>query len=306
MKKLSIVIMLIMAAIFLVPELNEEVEASARIIEIDGAQVTNNRTLVPLRSVFEELNATVQWDQKQQTVTIVHKEANIVLRVNSKQVRVNGQLQTIDVAPVIHSGRTFVPLRFISETIGAAVSWDQKNSIATIKYDGKELRVKANFKPYKSFARDKSKTYHFSYYEGRGTLSFSETKNNRDYWRTTYTYTETHTGMIYYRENENGLYQGSQWSDNRYVESLELKYPAVKGASWVNYYPGYYTRSTITATNKTFRSLGEVYHNAVEVKVVDNYGGGYYSYFVEGMGEVGSIDLDGYCGEMCTILRSVQ
>jgi hypothetical protein len=58
------------------------------------------------------------------TRTAEKTATTIVLTINSARVSVNGTNQTIDAAPVIRSGRTFVPIRFISETLGADVSWD--------------------------------------------------------------------------------------------------------------------------------------------------------------------------------------
>ncbi|OLS38929.1 hypothetical protein BTR22_04600 [Alkalihalophilus pseudofirmus] len=304
MKKLMMCVVMLVLGFVLILGTANETKAARTVVKMDGAEVVNGRTLVPLRSVFEELDAIVMWNQQQKTVTITHGAKKIMLKIDSNQVNVNGQPQTIDVAPTIIGGRTYVPLRFISETIGAVVKWEPASKTAIVIYNGKELHIKT----YRSFLRDTSKTYTFSHYEGISVLDFFETKNNRDYWNTTFTYDETTTGTIYYRETANGLYMGTKWNDGKYNENLELKYPLAVGSSWVNYNPeGYgYTRSTITSTDKTFRILGETYTNTVEVKVVSSTGYSYLAYYKAGVGLVGALNVNGECGEQCAVLREVR
>ncbi|MCF6096893.1 chitobiase/beta-hexosaminidase C-terminal domain-containing protein [Thermovorax subterraneus] len=91
------------------------------------------RALVPLRFVSEALGAKVTWDGETRRVIITDEEKKIVLTVGSSDVLVNGMHQTIDCAPVIlPPGRTFIPLRFVSETLGAAVDYNPKTREITI------------------------------------------------------------------------------------------------------------------------------------------------------------------------------
>jgi hypothetical protein len=86
------------------------------------------RTLVPVRFISEALNAEVAWDPITRQVTIKDEGKDIALTIGSREVKVNGMSQTIDCAPVISpSGRTFVPLRFIIETLEAEVKYDPSN-----------------------------------------------------------------------------------------------------------------------------------------------------------------------------------
>jgi len=83
------------------------------------------RTLVPLRFVGEALGAQVVWDAKTRQVTITEEGKVIVLTLGSAEVQVNGVKQTIDCAPAtLPPGRTFVPLRFVSEALGAKVDYE--------------------------------------------------------------------------------------------------------------------------------------------------------------------------------------
>jgi hypothetical protein len=92
-----------------------------------------NRTLVPIRFISEALGAEVDWIAETQQVVIRDGDQEIVLTIGSRDVLLNGVKQTIDCAPVvIPPGRTFVPLRFISETLGATVDYDSATGRITI------------------------------------------------------------------------------------------------------------------------------------------------------------------------------
>ncbi|MEC2071328.1 copper amine oxidase N-terminal domain-containing protein [Alkalihalophilus marmarensis] len=91
----------------------------------NGVYIQNGRTLVEFRAIFEELGFDVSYDAKTKGVKGVKKGLVIELKVGSKQAFVNGQPQTLDVAAQIIGGRTFVPLRFVSESAGIQVKWVQ-------------------------------------------------------------------------------------------------------------------------------------------------------------------------------------
>lgn len=94
--------------------------------------IDNNRTLVPLRGIFENLGATVNWDQKTQTVTAIQGSKKIVLKMGSKSPVVNGKVVPIDVPAKTVNNRTLVPLRFIGEALGATVNFDSKTNMINI------------------------------------------------------------------------------------------------------------------------------------------------------------------------------
>lgn len=89
--------------------------------------IENGRTIVPLRGVFENLGASVQWDSKQQLVTANRSGTKIQLKIGSKSPKVNGKVVPIDVPAKVTNGRTLVPLRFVGEALGATVNYDSKN-----------------------------------------------------------------------------------------------------------------------------------------------------------------------------------
>lgn len=94
-------------------------------IEFDVVpQIMNNRTMVPLRAIFEALGAEVGWDGATRTVTSNKNGAEISLAIGSDVMYVNGSAVTLDQCAVIVDGRTLVPVRAISEAYGVKVDWD--------------------------------------------------------------------------------------------------------------------------------------------------------------------------------------
>lgn len=89
--------------------------------------IENDRTLLPVRFVAQELGFQVDWDADKQEVTIAKPGTTIVLKVNDRFPTVNGVTREIDAPARIHFGRTYVPVRFVSETMGLKVGWDAPN-----------------------------------------------------------------------------------------------------------------------------------------------------------------------------------
>ncbi len=93
------------------------------------------RVFVPLRGVFEQLGASVVYDNG--TINAQKgRDRAVSLRVGSTQATVNGQPQTIDVAPFIIGASTYVPLRFVSQALGATVNYDAANRIVALGESG--------------------------------------------------------------------------------------------------------------------------------------------------------------------------
>ena len=84
----------------------------------------NGRTQVPARFVSEALGGTVGWNSDTRTVTITRGTDTITLKVGDQAITVNGQTKQLDTAALIKQERTFVPLRFVSEALGAGVTWE--------------------------------------------------------------------------------------------------------------------------------------------------------------------------------------
>lgn len=94
---------------------------------------TNSRTMVPLRVVSEQLGAEVNWDASKRAVDIAKGDTRIHVVIDSKSADVDGKEVSLDAPAVIQDSRTFVPLRFISESMGATVDWNQNERVVSIQ-----------------------------------------------------------------------------------------------------------------------------------------------------------------------------
>lgn len=88
-----------------------------------GPTIVNNRTLVPLRSIFETMGATVEWDETSQTATASRGNTKVSITIGSNKLIVNGKETALDVNAQIINGRTMVPIRAISEAFKAKIEW---------------------------------------------------------------------------------------------------------------------------------------------------------------------------------------
>ncbi|MFI8687536.1 copper amine oxidase N-terminal domain-containing protein [Rossellomorea sp. NPDC077527] len=112
---------------------NQASAAHNQVKELDGGLIHNGRTLIPMRSLFEALGVDVKWDQTTKTVTAIKSGKVIKLKANSKQATVNGKNNNLDVPTKIINSKTMVPVRFVSETLGANVKWDQGSSTVSVE-----------------------------------------------------------------------------------------------------------------------------------------------------------------------------
>ncbi len=106
--------------------------------EIDPGRGTvpilrNERTLLPIRMVVESFGAYVLWDEIDNKVTVYADDTVMEFWINSNKATVNGKATTMDVAPILINGRTFMPLRFIAENMGLNVSWNDANQTVTVE-----------------------------------------------------------------------------------------------------------------------------------------------------------------------------
>jgi hypothetical protein len=113
-----------------------EVNGTSKKIDTQGSKpiIQNGRTLLPIRTLIESLSGTVAWDAKEQKVTITLNGHSIVLWIGKTTALVDGSNATLDVAPLIINGRTYIPLRFVSEHLGGSVNWDATTQTITVYY----------------------------------------------------------------------------------------------------------------------------------------------------------------------------
>lgn len=96
-------------------------------IEFDQPPIiVNDRTLVPMRAVFESFGLMVQWFEDEQRVTAFDENIKITLVIDKPYIYINDDKIDIDVAPMIAGDRTLVPLRAIGESLDGEVEWDSE------------------------------------------------------------------------------------------------------------------------------------------------------------------------------------
>lgn len=108
------------------------VRVNGEIVQFPDAQPYvdgNNRTLIPVRFVTEQLGATVTWDGKTQTAVIEQDgiRVDIPIGSNTMSVTKNGKIAKtqMDTAAVLKDGRTYVPIRYVAEALGAYVDYSE-------------------------------------------------------------------------------------------------------------------------------------------------------------------------------------
>ena len=112
------------------------------IVKVNGTKVSfpdtkplgdeNNRILVPVRFVSEALGAMVKWKSETKSVEITKGNDKVIIYYNKKDYTVNDVKKTMDTVATEKNGRILVPIRFVSEALGATVTWDGNTSTVNI------------------------------------------------------------------------------------------------------------------------------------------------------------------------------
>ncbi len=99
-----------------------------------AALVRGNTILIPLRSMFEQMGATVSYDPATKTADVSKPGSDVKVRVGDKNVVINGESRPLDVPPEIYKGAIVVPIRVISEGMGAYVQWIPAKKTVVVRY----------------------------------------------------------------------------------------------------------------------------------------------------------------------------
>ena len=111
-------------------------------IYVDGQEVsyseqpkiTNGRTMVPMRELFEQLGATVNYNDETRLITASRNGIYVSLTPGSDKATINGKELQLDASPYVTAkGRTMVPIRFVSEALGVGVGWNHESRTVYIK-----------------------------------------------------------------------------------------------------------------------------------------------------------------------------
>lgn len=96
--------------------------------------IIGGRVLLPVRALVEAMGGSIEWNGTLQELTIRYHSRTILFKINSKIGIVDGEKITMDVPAQIINGRTFVPLRALTENLGAVLVWEGKTSTVKIGY----------------------------------------------------------------------------------------------------------------------------------------------------------------------------
>lgn len=156
MKKLLSVILSLCLCMSLIAG-NISVFADEITVEIDGKkiefdvkpEIIDGRTMVPMRKIFEEIGASVKWNNDTKTVSARKNSKTVSLTIDSTDLQIDKgdtddegnpiiETVTLEVPAQAVSGRTLVPARAISESFGLDVEWDENNKKVVITSDDEE------------------------------------------------------------------------------------------------------------------------------------------------------------------------
>lgn len=130
---LSLVMMATIAVMPVMAEDNIKVTLDGKEIQFDvQPQIINERTMVPVRAIFEAFGATVEWDQTTQTVTSKKGDITISLGIDNPTMIVNNKKVELDQPACIIDERTLVPVRAISEAYDLNVDWKQETKTVVL------------------------------------------------------------------------------------------------------------------------------------------------------------------------------
>ncbi len=99
-----------------------------------AALVRGGTILIPLRSMFEQMGATVSYDAGSKTVDVSKPGSDVKVTVGKPEVVINGETRPLDVPPEIYQGHVVVPVRVISEGMGAYVQWVPDKRLVVVRY----------------------------------------------------------------------------------------------------------------------------------------------------------------------------
>ena len=113
------------------------------VVFVDGKQtsgmIVTNRTMVPLRTIAESMGAEVEWIADIQNIVVKKSGKKIALEIGRNMALINENPVYLDKAPMLINDKTMVPLRFISENLGAKVHWDEYTRTVYISTTGDEI-----------------------------------------------------------------------------------------------------------------------------------------------------------------------
>lgn len=143
MKKLLFYVLLILllnAINIYADEISVSVNGKTVDFEDSTPQIINGRTFVPLRKIGNALGAKIHWNEKTEEITATLNSDKILMKINSDQVKINNNYCKMDCTPIVINSRTFIPAKYLAESLGFCVDWDNRSKKIII-YDGNFVKI---------------------------------------------------------------------------------------------------------------------------------------------------------------------
>ena len=143
MKKVLVSCTLILAMLFAFAASVSAADGEIVTVNVNGAQIQsdvdaftmNDRTMLPFRAILNALGVSddhITWDERVESVEVSTADHFIFMYVGWESAIVDDVQITLDCVAFIKDGRTFVPVRFIAESLGAEVLWDEDTKTVSI------------------------------------------------------------------------------------------------------------------------------------------------------------------------------
>ncbi|MGE5458906.1 MAG: stalk domain-containing protein [Methanobacterium sp.] len=203
------------------------------------AQIINGRALVPMRTIFEALGASVEWESKTKTVVASKGSITMQMTIGLSSYYENGTAKALDVPAQLINGRTMVPLRLVAECLQCDVEYDPNTRTVNISSDTNPQETEQKFLDGSKYIGQVENgkmngqgTYYFNngekyigqfkndFFEGQGTYTWpngdkyvGEYKNDLRNGKGTYYYAN---GEIYEGQFKDNLFEGKgtfTWPD---------------------------------------------------------------------------------------------
>lgn len=174
MKKTLISILIAIKLLFPNVVLADNIDISVNInntpIQFDvQPQTINNRTMVPMRKIFEALGADVFWDETTQTATGEKDDVVVNVTIGSKTLFKNSKPVLLDTAALVIDGRTLVPVRAVAESFNCTVDWDEATHTVNITTsDHQETIQKQKLTAEQIADKDSPAVFYIELYDNNG------------------------------------------------------------------------------------------------------------------------------------------
>ncbi|MGZ6504764.1 MAG: stalk domain-containing protein [Tumebacillaceae bacterium] len=137
------------------------------------------RVMVPFRAVTTALGLHVDYEASTRTIIAKNQDNEIRFKAGDHTVLVNGKPQQVDAEPIALDDRSYVPVRFLSETIGAQVDWDNTTHTVIIRSQPRHLHTEVfyglnSYEKHSYLAKFDEAVFTWSHLDGTGKLAFDQ------------------------------------------------------------------------------------------------------------------------------------